>query len=129
MTIKAELRHANGTKIPDGLRLWLLRDPHMRGRGKATWASSRVTRPDELGDALDVLTLVVTSLLALPSAIESVRQWCSTRDAESPPIDLRVGEVTLTLTGTESPERIAAFVEAVSKAQPSPEQDIAPERD
>ncbi|WP_445194985.1 effector-associated constant component EACC1 [Streptomyces sp. TR1341] len=47
----------------------------MRGVGRARW-TSEAPKEGILGDALDVLTLVVTSTLALPSAIDAVRRWC-----------------------------------------------------
>ncbi|WP_329620024.1 hypothetical protein OG357_05325 [Streptomyces sp. NBC_01255] len=105
-----------GAKVPDGLRTFLARDAELRGVGRARW-TSEAPKEDTLGDALDVLTLVVTSTLALPSAIEAVRRWCGTRGTTEG-VDIRLGSQRITVTGTEDPAEIRRLADLLKAAYP-----------
>ncbi|MFJ3304340.1 hypothetical protein ACIPSA_14670 [Streptomyces sp. NPDC086549] len=103
-----------GAKVPDGLRIFLSRDPELRGIGRARWAST-APKEGQLGDALDVLTLVVTSILALPSAIEAVKRWCGSRGTVEG-VEIRLGSQRITVTGTEDPAEIRRMADLLEAA-------------
>ncbi|MER5934232.1 hypothetical protein [Streptomyces sp. NPDC002054] len=63
--------------MPDGLRRFLAQDPGFRTHGRARWEPSEPAREGQLGTGLEVLTLVITGVLALPAAIDTVRRWCA----------------------------------------------------
>ncbi|WAZ26161.1 hypothetical protein STRCI_007712 [Streptomyces cinnabarinus] len=110
------LTDPSGGKVPDALRAFLVRDPLMPAVGRVRWQPSAGARPGELGTAMDVLTLVVTGLLALPSAIDVVRKWCSSPGQTGSSVVLTVGEVTVTVTAASTPEEIAAMAAALTSA-------------
>lgn len=105
-----------GAKVPDGLRTFLSRDAELRGVGRARW-TSEAPKEGTLGDALDVLTLVVTSTLTLPSAIEAVRRWCGSRGTTEG-VDIRLGSQRITVTGTEDPAEIRRMADLLKAAYP-----------
>lgn len=105
-----------GAKVPDGLRIFLSRDPGLRGVGRARWASAAPVE-DTLGDTLDILTLEVTSSLALPSAIETVKRWCASRGTVEG-VDIRLGSQKITITGTEDPAEIRRMADLLKAAYP-----------
>jgi len=110
------LTDPNGGKVPDALRAFLVRDPLMPTVGRVKWQPLTRARPGELGTALDVLTLVVTSVLALPSAIDTVHRWCVSRGRAGASVVLSVGEVTVTVTAGSTPEEVAAMAAALTAA-------------
>ncbi|WP_406483266.1 hypothetical protein [Streptomyces sp. NBC_01615] len=69
-----------------------------------------------LGTGLDVLALVVTGGLALPTAIETVYRWCTTPGRRNAQINLSVGAVTVTVTASASAEELAAMTAALTAA-------------
>ncbi|CCK25084.1 hypothetical protein BN159_0705 [Streptomyces davaonensis JCM 4913] len=112
------LTDPDGGKVPDALRAFLVRDPIMPTVGRVRWQplTGARPRPGELGTAIDVLTLVVTSLIALPSAIDVVRKWCSSPGQTGSSVVLSVGEVTVTVTAASAPDEIAAMAAALTTA-------------
>ncbi|MFB7782256.1 hypothetical protein ACFC1D_06030 [Streptomyces vinaceus] len=114
--VRLRIVTATGAKVPDGLRIFLSRDPELRGIGRARWAST-APKEGQLGDALDILTLVVTGTLALPSAIEAVKRWCGSRGmAEG--VEIRLGSQRITVNGTEDPAEIRHMADLLKAAYP-----------
>ncbi|MFF4068712.1 effector-associated constant component EACC1 [[Kitasatospora] papulosa] len=105
-----------GAKVPDGLRTFLSRDNELRGVGRARW-TSEAPKVGTLGDALDVLTLVVASTLALPSAIEAVARWCGSRGTTEG-VEIRLGSQRITVTGTDDPAEIRRMADLLKTAYP-----------
>ncbi|MFJ5724683.1 hypothetical protein [Streptomyces sp. NPDC093149] len=107
---------SDGGRVPDDLRRFLLRDPAFRPHGRPIWRPASTADEGHLGTALDVLTLVITGALALPSAIETVHRWCITPGWRSEQVSLTVGDVTVTVSASTSAEEIAAMVAALAIA-------------
>jgi hypothetical protein len=121
------LTDSSGGKAPDALRTFLLRDPDFATAGRVKWQPARPAKPGELGTGLDILTLVVTAVLALPSAIETVRRWCASPGQQDATVVMSVGDVTVTVTAGTSPAEIAAMAAALTAAlQDSPEPGNSP---
>lgn len=103
-------------RVPDGLRVFIARDPSLRGVARAQWHSERV-QAGTLGDGLDVLTLVVTGVLALPSAIETVKRWVSSQGGEAASVVISRDDVSVTISGVEDPDQLQKL--AVALLSPS----------
>ncbi|MCC8452828.1 effector-associated constant component EACC1 [Streptomyces rochei] len=110
------LTDRNGGKAPDSLRAFLVRDPLIQAAGRVKWQPVHRAKPGELGTGLDVLTLVITGVLALPSAIETVRKWCASVGPSDASVAVSVGDVTVTVTGSTGPDEIAAMATALTAA-------------
>jgi hypothetical protein len=106
-----------GSKVPDGLRLFLSRDSVMRSVGRTYWLDKEV-EPGTLGQGMDVLALVISNTLALPSAIETVRRWVESRGSASEAVRLTVGETSIVVSGTEDPEEIRRLAAVLQAAIP-----------
>lgn len=111
-----------GGRAPEALRSFLVRDPVLQAAGRVRWEPARPARPGELGTGLDVLTLVVSGMLALPSAIDTVRRWCASPGGSDAGVTMSVGEVTVTVRGDSTAEEVAAMAAALRAAL---ESDIA----
>ncbi|MFD9208732.1 hypothetical protein ACFVZM_20945 [Streptomyces sioyaensis] len=108
---------AAGAKVPDGLRIFLSRDSNMRSVGRAYWPSGEI-EPGTLGQSLDVLALVLSNALALPSAIETVRRWVESRGSTSEAVRLTVGKTSIVVSGTEDPDEIRHLAALLQAAFP-----------
>ncbi|MFJ7157180.1 hypothetical protein ACIQUQ_19820 [Streptomyces sp. NPDC101118] len=105
-----------GGQAPDALRQFLGRDPGFRAAGRAGWVPAEAAAEGQLGTGLDVLTLAVTGVLALPSAIETVRRWCaSPGQGDDTAVELRAGETVVRVTGATSPGQVAALAAALAQ--------------
>lgn len=113
--IVVELDGADGKKLPDSLRLHLVRNSHIRTNGAVAWESP-VQEEGYLGDGLDVLTLVVTSAFALPGAISVVKSWV---EACGTSVRVKSGRVTAVIKGAQSAAEYDAIVEALKAAAPA----------
>ncbi|MFF1325737.1 effector-associated constant component EACC1 [Streptomyces chartreusis] len=93
------------------------RDRSLHGIGRAQWIP-RSAREGELGTGLDILAIVVSSVVGVPSAIDTVSRWCrGTRQS----VEITVGAKSIKVTGTESPEEIEVLAEALKVAVRPPD--------
>ncbi|MEU7886368.1 hypothetical protein AB0B54_12780 [Microbispora bryophytorum] len=74
---------------------WLLREPRVRQHAQVRLAS-REPRPGDMGDVLDLITLLVTTGLQLPSLATSLTVWRSTRRRKLQ-LTIQKGDVTITI--------------------------------
>ncbi|MFI8387906.1 hypothetical protein [Streptomyces sp. NPDC085540] len=117
MTHAVEITHRNGSDALEELRIFLVRDPEVRRLGRVRWGNP-APKAGELGDGLDVLTLVITSLLALPGFIYGVSSWVKSRGSDRDDVEIRLGTVTVTVSGTEDPAQIRQLAELLKTAYP-----------
>ncbi|GGV79704.1 hypothetical protein GCM10015535_16890 [Streptomyces gelaticus] len=110
ITLKITL--AGGSRVPDGLRAFIARDPSLRGVAQAQWQSRKV-QAGTLGDGLDVLALVVTGALALPSAIETVKRWVSSQGGEAASVVISRDGVSVAISGVEDSEQLQKLAAAL----------------
>lgn len=113
----------DGVPAPEALRRFLGQDPALRACGRAHWEPAGPTPEDRLGTGLDVLTLSVTAVLALPSAVDTVRRWCASPGQRGTTVELHAGRVTVRVTGTTTPEQAAAITTALTTALENPAPD------
>ncbi|MFJ2647491.1 hypothetical protein ACIO1C_12275 [Streptomyces sp. NPDC087420] len=104
----------NGNRVPDGLRIFINRDPSMRGIGRAEWEPGEI-RAGELGTTLDVLAIVVSGALGIPGAIDVVNRWCRSRGTTST-VKIVVGDKSVTVEGTSDPAEIKQLAETLKAA-------------
>ncbi|MBF8185567.1 hypothetical protein ITP53_07420 [Nonomuraea sp. K274] len=64
------------------LYAWLRDEPNVRQHANIRLLS-REPQPDEMGDTLDLITLIVTSGLQLPGLADVIRGWLQTRRHKS----------------------------------------------
>ncbi|MFD9370013.1 hypothetical protein ACFWA6_20270 [Streptomyces sp. NPDC060020] len=107
---------AGGTRAPESLCRFLVQDRTLRAWGRARWEPAAPAPEEQLGTGLDVLTLAVTAVLALPAAIDTVRRWCSSPGQGNTRVELHAGDVTVQVTGTTTPEEAAAYATALAAA-------------
>ncbi|WP_327657199.1 effector-associated constant component EACC1 [Streptomyces sp. NBC_00483] len=116
------LTTADGAPAPDGLRRFLTRDPGLQRVARAAWQPAAPPDPGHLGTGLDILTLVITGALALPSAIDTVRRWCAATGGDGNAISVSGGGVSVTVSGATTPEQAAALAATLTAAlQPVPD--------
>ncbi|MEV0777501.1 hypothetical protein ACIBLA_05530 [Streptomyces sp. NPDC050433] len=122
------LTTADGAPVPDALRRFLTRDPTLQRVGRATWQPAGPPDPGQLDTGLDILTLAITGVLALPSAIDTIRRWCVSTGGEDTAVCVRGGDISVTVSGATTPEQVAALAAALTTAlQPVPDAGTAPE--
>ncbi|MBO3682257.1 hypothetical protein [Streptomyces sp. NEAU-YJ-81] len=105
-------------RVPNGLLVFLSRDPDMRDVGHVHWESTQEPKADELGNGLDILAISLSSVIALPSAIEVIRRWCSSPTAPTEGVVIRLGSQTISVAGTEDPTTIRHLAEVLKAAYP-----------
>ncbi|MFF5808255.1 hypothetical protein [Streptomyces sp. NPDC012746] len=117
MTGLVEITHPNGTDSLEELRTFLVRDPETRRLGRFRWENS-APKTGELGDGLDILTLAITSALALPGFIQTVSNWCKSRGTEEDSVQIRLGAIAVKVSGTEDPAQIRRLADILKAAYP-----------
>ncbi|MFC9343775.1 hypothetical protein ACFT0G_28295 [Streptomyces sp. NPDC057020] len=105
-----------GGQAPASLQRFLTADAEFRVRGRARWEAGAPTAEGQLGTGLDILTLAVTGVLALPATIDTVRRWCSSPGNRDTAVELHVGEVTVIVSGTTTPNDVAALAATLAAA-------------
>lgn len=101
------------------LELWLLGDLSLRGRVRVDW--DRSERAPEaggdtaLGDPTAVLSLVVSSALALPAALESLRRWTRAQPPTSPPVLLRRGRTEVEIGPDTTADQLRELLAALEE--------------
>lgn len=128
MTYLVSVTLPGGSPAPDSLRQFFSSDPGFRAHGKARWQPAGPVAEGQLGTGPDVLTLVVTGVLALPSAVETVRRWCTTPGQRHTAVELRTGETVITVTAAATSQEVGALAAALATAltaapPPPPAQD------
>ncbi|TDD76497.1 effector-associated constant component EACC1 [Actinomadura rubrisoli] len=111
MTINVRI---DGDSADDELRSlhqWLLREPVIY-QDMDLKLVSKQPEQGQMGAALDLITLTVTSTLQLPSVIDAINGWRRTRRRETQ-ITVERGDVKVTITGAD-PE---AVIKALSLAE------------
>ncbi|GAA3648153.1 hypothetical protein GCM10022224_008600 [Nonomuraea antimicrobica] len=89
---------------------WLMRDldalDYMDVR-----LQSKDPEPGEMGDTLDLISLVVTSSLQWPAFIETLSRWRGTR-RHLPQVTIERGKTTVVVSAAES-ELVIRIIEAI----------------
>ncbi|GAA2345022.1 hypothetical protein OKJ48_39930 [Streptomyces kunmingensis] len=117
------LTTVDGAPAPDALRRFLTRDPALQRVGRTTWQPLAPPDPGQLDAGLDILTLVITSALALPSALDTIRRWCTSTGSDDTAISVSGGGISVTVSGATTPEQAVALAAALTSAlQPVPDQ-------
>ncbi|MFC1231190.1 MULTISPECIES: effector-associated constant component EACC1 [Streptomyces] len=112
--------------IRAGLERWLLEDDRLRGSLRLSTASPRRSpaHDEYLGDPLSVLALVLSTTLALPAFLDSVRRWFATRPPQAPPLTLTRGAVTVLIPQDMDTVKVAELADALASAEsPRPADD------
>ncbi|MEV7946416.1 effector-associated constant component EACC1 [Streptomyces rubiginosohelvolus] len=112
-----EIRHTDGAGHLEELRRFLVRDPNSRAMGRF---QLKATEPDAgtLGDSLDVLAIVISGTLALPGFIQVVSNWFKSRGDTPDPVEIKLGSVTVAVSGTEDPAEIRRLADVLKAAYP-----------
>ncbi|MFD5833813.1 hypothetical protein ACFWHV_09590 [Streptomyces collinus] len=113
MRVDLGIPHDDSSSL-SSLRRWILRDDSLRERVEVCSEESQA-EPGTMGDALDIISLALTSSLALPAFIQSVKNWRETRRAQ-PEVSITVGPATVVLAG-DSDELTAQLVEALQRQE------------
>ncbi|WP_329409566.1 hypothetical protein OG802_11090 [Streptomyces sp. NBC_00704] len=104
---------------------WLTHDESLRP-GVQVRLRSRTdsTEPlDDLGDTLEIISVVVTSVMALPPFIESVRRWFRDQPPPAPaPVVLRHGNIAVEIP-TDTDAAVISALTAALATQPVPPPD------
>lgn len=117
MSRTIEIRHADGSTQLEDLKRFLARDPNSRTIGRF---QLKVTEPaaGTLGDGLDVLAIVISGTLALPGFIQVVSNWFKARGGAPDPVEIKLGSVTVAVSGTEDPAEIRRLADVLKAAYP-----------
>ncbi|MFJ8059962.1 hypothetical protein [Streptomyces sp. NPDC096142] len=96
---------------------WLAADESLRpevfvGRGSPSDTPEPPEGPDHLGDPVEIISVVVSSLLALPAFVASVRRWFD-HEPSPAPVVLRRGEVTVEVPTDTDTTVVAALTQAL----------------
>ncbi|MFI6602138.1 hypothetical protein ACIBHX_38310 [Nonomuraea sp. NPDC050536] len=76
---------------------WLRDEPVIRQSSQISLSEQEV-KPGDMGDTLDLITLLVTSGLALPGFIQTVASWAATRRSR-PTVVIKREDVRVEITG------------------------------
>ncbi|NJP93678.1 hypothetical protein HCN51_30265 [Nonomuraea sp. FMUSA5-5] len=95
------------------LHAWLIKDSYLRQNAEVKLVPQQ-TRPGTMGDALDLISLLVTSGLQLPSFISTLMTWRSTRPRKSS-IVIKKGDTTMTITDTDQETALKLFQALLEK--------------
>ncbi len=122
MGTKIEIVHPDGVQTLEGLRIFLTRDPAARKVGRIRWETSGPGE-EELGDGLDVLSIVISSVLGLPDFVQAVANWVRSRNGATDAIEIKLGAAQITVTGTDDPGEINRLADVLKAAYPAPSVD------
>ncbi|MFJ8166529.1 hypothetical protein ACIRBY_37195 [Streptomyces sp. NPDC096136] len=117
MTESIKITHSNGIESLQELKTFLVRDPETRRLGRIRWENS-APATGVLGDGLDILTLVVTSAMALPSFIQGVSNWVKSHGTGESGVEIKLGVTRITVSGTEDPAQIRRLADVLKSAYP-----------
>ncbi|MEU5402843.1 hypothetical protein ABZ348_26495 [Streptomyces sp. NPDC005963] len=106
---------ATDARAADSLRRWLIRDGAAL---RATHRAGGPVREGILADAVAVIAIVVSGVLALPAAIDSVRRWFATQPPATGPVTLRRGAVSIEISGSEDVETLVRYARLLENAEP-----------
>ncbi|MFD3548625.1 hypothetical protein ACFWUW_23995 [Streptomyces sp. NPDC058655] len=117
MTGHIEISHPDGTDSLEDLKTFLVRHPETRRMGRIRWENAAPKR-GELGDGLDILTLAITGVLALPGFVHAVSSWIKSRGSEGDSVQIRLGAIEIIVSGTEDPAQIKRLADVLKAAYP-----------
>ncbi|MGC9495134.1 effector-associated constant component EACC1 [Streptomyces sp. WG7] len=117
MIAKIEITQPNGAGGLEELRTFLVRDPETRRIGRIRWEKPEPT-PGKLGDALDVLAIVISGTLALPGFIQVVSNWFRSRGDDQAAVTIALGSTSIVVSGTEDPAKIRHLADVLQAAYP-----------
>ncbi|MEO3756014.1 hypothetical protein [Streptomyces sp. B6B3] len=87
------------------LHTWLLADPEARRGAQVELRASAPSRPDSMGGALDVISLVLGSGFSAASLAVTLAQWRGTRRHEGTTVIVeRADGLKVTVSGTSTEE-------------------------
>ncbi|KAB1139610.1 hypothetical protein F7R91_39315 [Streptomyces luteolifulvus] len=111
--------------IGAGLQSWLLADQRLRGTLRLDQRPAGGTStPDEyLGDPLSILAVVLSTALALPAFLDSVRRWFGTQPPQAPPLTLMRGEVAVQVPRDMDAAKVAELAQALSLTEQQAQSD------
>jgi hypothetical protein len=115
--------------IGAGLNSWLVADERLRGTMRFDRPSpGGSSTPDEyLGDPLSVLAVVLSTVLALPAFLDSVRRWFATQPPQAPPLTLTRGAVVVQIPQDMDFAKVAELAEALSLTESAQSAENVPE--
>lgn len=123
-------------RLAASLREWLLRDTRLRGRidiqmdtvPGAEVASFERDDGDTLADPTAIVAVVLSTLMALPTFIASIRSWSTAQPPTTPPVVLRHGETSIEISGVTDTAAIAEIAAALTTTLEASEQAASPPR-
>ncbi|MEU6534563.1 hypothetical protein [Streptomyces sp. NPDC047000] len=107
------------------LHRWLLRDQRLRGHGSVSLVRSAEEGPagrEQLGDPTAVIAIVLSTALALPEFLASVRRWRTREAPAEPQVTVRTGEVVVEVSHGTTPAQLSALVSALRSAEEQPQE-------
>ncbi|WP_131737530.1 effector-associated constant component EACC1 [Actinomadura roseirufa] len=111
MTIRIQIDGDFADEELSSLHRWLLDEPDIRQNSQVALESKEPSE-GEMGTTLDVISLLTTSTLQLPTVIDTINGWWRTRRRE-PTVVIERNGVTVTITGADP----AAVVRALMAAE------------
>lgn len=117
MTGKIEITHPNGTDSLEELRVFLVRDTETRRMGRVRWENS-APKTGELGDGLDILAIVISSVVGLPGFVQVVSNWIKSGGSDGNSVDIRLCGTGISVSGTEDPAQIRRLADILKAAYP-----------
>ncbi|MEU6117267.1 hypothetical protein ABZ840_22340 [Streptomyces sp. NPDC047117] len=116
-------KDTRGTDLADhtmSLYRWLLMDPELRGRAKASIAPAQPGQ-GHMGGPLEVVNVVVSNTIALGSLLVAVGAWRGSRP-RAPEVRLERDGVVVTVQGS-SPEVVEQILRTWDAGRPDDHQD------
>ncbi|MGP3921111.1 hypothetical protein OHA25_13525 [Nonomuraea sp. NBC_00507] len=81
---------------------WLRDEPNVRQHAEIRLVSKELNS-DEMGDTLDLISLIVTSSLQVPTLVDVISGWIGTRRGR-PKVTIERGEMRVEVSGTSAEE-------------------------
>ncbi|WP_433435097.1 effector-associated constant component EACC1 [Nonomuraea sp. CA-141351] len=81
---------------------WLRNEPNIRQHAEIRLLSKELN-PNEMGDTLDLISLIITSSLQLPTLADVVLGWMATR-RRRPTVTIERGEMRVEVSGANMEE-------------------------
>ncbi|MFG2176411.1 hypothetical protein ACGFMO_34485 [Streptomyces niveus] len=105
----AEEQGADHTQAASSLHRWLVAEPELRGQARVAGKAGEVGE-GHMGDALEVVNVVLANSIALGSLVTAVVAWRGSR-ARAPQVRLERNGVVVTVqdSSPETVERILAM--------------------
>ncbi|MFE0701221.1 hypothetical protein [Streptomyces sp. NPDC058872] len=111
-------------RAADSLRRWLMRDGAVQ---RAELRSTGKEREGVLADPVAIIAIIVSGVLALPGAIDSVKRWRKTQPSTTSPVVLRIGSISVEITGNEDAATLSRYVELLQQAEGVTQESVNPD--